>query len=77
MTVHAAELPKAQLEKVEQVNQAAFAQQAKANIASAMANLQLTKNDDISINTGLISKQVKTNKTNENLKLVSVNTIAE
>ena len=77
MTVHAAELPKAQLEKAEQVNQAVFAQQAKASIANAMANLQITKNDDISINSALISKQVKTNKTNENLKLVSIRTIAE
>jgi hypothetical protein len=76
-TVRAAELPKAQLEKVELVNKATFSQQAIQDIASSMADLQLAVEINVLEGNTFIAKHVKNDKVNDKKKAVQVAYIAE
>jgi len=77
ITVHAAELPKAQLEKAEVVNKTVFAQQAMQTIASSMASLQLTTTNATLNSKALVAKQVRLNKTNASVKLANLSYVAD
>jgi len=77
MTVHAAELPKAQLEQVEVVNKIVFTQQAMQAIASSMASLQLNTTNDVLNTKVLVAKQIRLNKTNTSVKLANLSYVAD